>query len=124
MLGAIGILALLVASVGLYGVIAYAAERRTREFGIRMAIGAQRRNVLQLVAGDALMLTLAGMVLGLSLSLASTKLRRGLLFGLSPTDGTTFTGAALLWTAVALLAACVPAYRATNIDPVIALREE
>lgn len=124
LLSAIGILALLVASVGLYGVIAYAAKRRTREFGIRIAIGAQRRNVLQLVAGDALIITLVGVALGLSLALASTKLLRGLLFGLSPTDAATYAGAALLWTGVSLLAACLPAYRATHVDPSIALREE
>jgi predicted permease len=124
LLGAFGILAVLIASVGLYGVIAYAAKRRTREFGVRMALGAQRRDVLRLVTGDALTITLAGVGLGLLISLASTNLLRGFLYGLSPTDAATYAGAALLWTAVSLVASCVPAYRATRVDPSIALREE
>jgi len=124
LLGAFGILALLIASVGLYGVIAFAAKQRTREFGIRMALGAQRRDVLQLVTRDALAMTLTGIGLGLLVSLASTNLLRGFLYGLSPTDAVTYAGAVLLWTAVSLVASCVPAYRATRIDPSIALREE
>ncbi len=124
LLGAFGILALLIASVGLYGVIAYAAKRRTREFGVRMALGAQRRDVLQLVTGDALTITLAGVGAGLLLSLALTHLLRGFLYGLSPTDGATYAAAALLWTAVSVAASCAPAYRATRVDPSIALREE
>jgi putative ABC transport system permease protein len=124
LLGAFGILALLIASVGLYGVLAYAAKRRTREFGVRMALGAQRRDVLWLVTGDALTITVAGVGLGLLISLASTNLLRGFLYGLSPTDAATYAGAALLWTAVSLVASCVPAYRATRVDPSIALREE
>jgi ABC-type antimicrobial peptide transport system permease subunit len=124
LLGAFGILALLIASVGLYGVLAFAANQRTREFGIRMALGAQRRDVLQLVTGDALTITFAGVGLGLLLSLASTNLLRGFLYGLNPTDATTYAVAALLWTAVSLVASGVPAYRATRVDPAIALREE
>ncbi|MGI8743418.1 MAG: ABC transporter permease [Bryobacteraceae bacterium] len=124
LLGAFGILALLIASVGLYGVIAFAANQRTREFGIRMALGADRRAVLQLVTGDALTVTLAGVGLGLLVSLASTNLLRGFLYGLSPTDAIAYAGAALLWTAVSLVASCVPAYRATRVDPSIALREQ
>jgi predicted permease len=124
LLGVFGVLAMLIASVGLYGVVAFAARQRTREFGIRMALGAQRRNVLQLVAGDAMTITLAGVGLGLLISVASTNLLRGFLYGLSPTDAATYAGAALLWTAVSLVASCGPAYRATRVDPSIALREE
>jgi predicted permease len=124
LLGAFGILALLIASIGLYGVLAFAANQRIREFGIRMALGAQRRDVLQLVTGDALTITFAGIGLGLLLSLASTNLLRSFLYGLNPTDATTYAGAALLWTAVSFAASGVPAYRATRVDPAIALREE
>jgi predicted permease len=124
LLGAFGILALLIASVGLYGVIAFTAKQRIREFGIRMALGAHRSDVLQLVTGDALMITLVGVGLGVVGSLVSTNLLRGFLYGLSPTDAATYAGAALLWTAVSLIGSCVPAYRATRVDPAIALREE
>ncbi len=124
LLGAFGMLALVIASVGLYGVLAFAANQRMREFGIRMALGAQRHDVLQLVTGDSLTITLAGIGLGLLLSLASTNLLRGFLYGLNPTDVRTYAGAALLWTAVSLVASCAPAYRATRVDPAIALREE
>lgn len=117
-------LALLIASVGLYGVIAFAARQRTREFGMRMALGAQKGDVLRLVTGQALAITLAGVALGLLLSLASTHLLRGFLDGLSPTDPVTYAAVALLWTVVSLFASAVPAYRATTVDPVIALREE
>jgi len=124
LLGAFGAIALVIASVGLYGVIAFAARQRTREFGIRMALGAERRDVLRLVTGDALLLAVAGVGLGLLIALAATNLLRGFLYGLSPTDSTTFVGAALLWTAVSLIASGVPAYRATKVDPLVALRYE
>lgn len=124
LLGAFGTLALLIASIGLYGVIAYAAKRRTREFGIRMAIGAQSHDVLQIVTADALTITLTGVALGLLFSLAFTTLLRAFLYGLSPTDPATYAAAALLWTAVSLIASAMPAYRATKVDPSIALREE
>jgi putative ABC transport system permease protein len=124
LLGGFGVLALLIAAVGLYGVIAYAARRRTREFGIRMALGAQRRDVLRLVTGDALTITLIGVAVGLAISLATTNLLRGFLYGLSPTDVATYAGAALLWTVVSLVASCVPACRAIRVDPVVTLREE
>jgi ABC-type antimicrobial peptide transport system permease subunit len=124
LLGAFGMLALLIASVGLYGVIAFGARQRTREFGIRMALGAQRRDVLRLVTGDSLTIALVGIALGVMVSLASTNLLRGFLYGLSPTDTVTFAGAALLWTAVSLIASAVPAYRATKVDPLTALRYE
>jgi ABC-type antimicrobial peptide transport system permease subunit len=124
LLGAFGMLALLIASVGLYGVIAFGTRQRTREFGIRMALGAQRRDVLRLVTGDSLTIALVGIALGVMVSLASTNLLRGFLYGLSPTDTVTFAGAALLWTAVSLIANAVPAYRATKVDPLTVLRYE
>jgi predicted permease len=124
LLGAFGALALLIASVGLYGVIAFVARRRTREFGIRMALGAQRRDVLRLVTGDALAIVLVGVGLGLLVSLAATQLLRGFLYGLSPTDTATYAGAAVLWVAVSLIASSVPAYRACRVDPSVALRDE
>jgi predicted permease len=124
LLGWFGVLALAIASVGLYGVVAFATRQRTREFGIRIALGAHRGDVLRLVTGDALAITLAGVVLGLVVSVASTRLLSGFLYGLSPTDGVTYGGVALLWVAVSLLASCVPAYRATRVDPSVTLREE
>jgi putative ABC transport system permease protein len=117
-------LALLMASVGLYGVIASVARRRTREFGMRMALGAQKGDVMRLVTGQAMAITLAGVVLSLVLSLAATQLVRGLLYGLSPYDPVTYASPALLWTIVSLIARSVPAYRATTVDPLVALREE
>jgi hypothetical protein len=106
LLGAFGILALLIASVGLYGVISFAVNQRTREFGIRIALGAERHNAGQLVTANALTITLVGVGLALLLSLASTHLLRGFLYGLSPTDPTTYATVALLWTVVALVAGC------------------
>jgi ABC-type antimicrobial peptide transport system permease subunit len=124
LLGAFGVLALAVAAVGLYGVIAFAATQRMREFGIRMALGARRREILGLVAGDAMTIAAVGIGLGVMVSLASTKLLRGFLYGLSPTDTVTFLGAAVLWVFVSLMASAMPAFRATRVDPVVALREE
>jgi predicted permease len=124
LLSGFGVLALLIAAVGLYGVIAYAARQRTREFGIRMALGAQRRDVLRLVTSNAVAITLAGIAVGLAISLATTNLFRGFLYGLSPTDVATYAAAALLWTVVSLVASCVPACRATRVDPAVTLREE
>lgn len=123
LLGAFGILALMIASVGLYGVLAFAANQRTREFGIRLALGARRWDLLRLVTGDALMMTFAGIGVGVILSLAATSLLRSLIYGLNPMDATTYAGAALLWTAVSVMASCVPAYRASRVDPAVALRE-
>ena len=89
-----------------------------------MALGAQRRDVLQLVTANALTITFTGIGLGLLLSFASTNVLRSFLYGLNPTDARTYAGAALLWAAVSLIASAVSAYRATRVDPAIALREE
>lgn len=122
--GFFGLLSLLLASIGLYGVIAYGVARRTNEMGVRMALGAQRRDVTRLVMGDLLRLTAFGIGLGLTAALTMTRLISSLLFGLTPNDPMTISMAALLLVTVALLAGYLPARRAARIDPLDALRCE
>jgi len=117
-------LALLLASAGLYGLMSYAVTRRTREMGIRVAVGAQRRNVLWIVLREALLLGLVGIAIGLPCALAAGRLLAGMLFDISPNDLATITGVSLLLLAVALFAGYLPARRASRIDPVVALRAE
>jgi predicted permease len=124
LLGGFGLLALAIAAVGLYGVVAFTAGQRTREFGIRMALGAQERDILRLVTGDGLVIALTGITLGATISLGATGLLRSFLYGLSPTDGTAFAGAAVLWLTISVLASATPAYRAMKVDPVAAIRHE
>ena len=119
-----GLLALLLACVGLYGVMSYGVARRTNEIGIRMALGARNRSVLWLVLREALTLVAIGLVVGVLASLAVTKTAASLLYELKPNDPLTIASATLLLAAGGALAGYVPAGRAARVDPMVALREE
>jgi putative ABC transport system permease protein len=122
--GSIGVMGLLLASVGVYGVLSYSVSQRTQEIGVRVALGADRRQVLGLVVKHGLWLVGIGIVVGLGLALAGTPQARSLLFQVSPFDPISFAAVALLFVAVAFLASFLPARRATRVDPVVALRGE
>lgn len=123
-LGVFACAALALAVTGVYGVMSYAVARRTHEIGVRVALGAQRWDVIGLVLGRGMKLALAGVAAGLLAALASTRLMSGLLYGVSPNDPLTLIAVSALLVAVAFLACLIPAYRATKVDPVVALKYE
>ncbi len=122
LLGVFAGIAVALAAIGIYGVMAYSVAQRTREIGIRMALGAQRGQVVRLVLSQGLALTLIGTVAGLGAAAAVTRYLRAMLFGLTPLDPLTFAAVALLFSAVAIVASYVPARHATRVDPLTALR--
>ena len=118
------IVALLLATVGIYGVISYSVGQRTKEFGVRMALGAQPSDVLSIVLGRGMLLALAGIIIGLAGAFALTRFLSTLLFGIGPTDPITFGAVSLLLGAIAFLACLIPARRAAKVHPMVALRYE
>jgi len=117
-------LAFILASIGIFGIVSYSVAQRTREIGIRVALGAQQRDLLGLMLKETFRLTLLGLVLGLAGALAATRLLTSLLFGVKPTDPSTFVSLSLLLAFVSLLASYIPARRAAKVDPLVALRYE
>jgi ABC-type antimicrobial peptide transport system permease subunit len=124
LLGVFAVLASILAAIGIYGVMAYSVNERTHEMGIRLALGARPATILQLVIGQALVLTATGVAIGLTGAFAVTRVMSSLLYGVSNTDGFTFVVTPVLLGGVALLASYIPARRASRVDPMIALRCE
>jgi ABC-type antimicrobial peptide transport system permease subunit len=124
MIGLFALIALLLAGLGIYGVISYMVNERRHEIGIRLALGAQRRNILAIVFRQGLGMALAGSVIGLAGALVVTRLMAGLLYGVRPADPLIFAAVALVLMGVALFACYIPARRAIAVDPIVALRHE
>jgi len=124
MVGLFALTALLLAALGIYGVVSYMVSERTHEIGIRLALGAQQQNILRMILRQGLGLAIAGAAVGLACALIVSHLVAGLLYGVRPTDPLTFAGVALLLVGVALLACYIPARRAIRVDPLVALRYE
>jgi ABC-type antimicrobial peptide transport system permease subunit len=124
MFTAFAVIALVLAAVGVYGVIAYSVAQRTREIGVRVALGAQRSNVLALVLGHGAVLAGLGIGIGLAGALGVTRFLRAMLYGVSPFDAMSFVAVTFVLSAIAFLASYVPARRAAQVDPVEALRQE
>jgi ABC-type antimicrobial peptide transport system permease subunit len=122
--GAFSGIALFLAAIGIYGVLSYFVLQRSREIGVRMALGAQRSNVLQLVLGQGLRLIVIGVAVGLVAAFLSVRALSSLLFGVRPTDLPTFVAVTMLLALLGLLACAAPAFRATRVDPLVALRSE
>jgi ABC-type antimicrobial peptide transport system permease subunit len=124
MLGLFAALALALATIGIYGVMAYMVNQGTREIGIRLALGATQRNILHLIVRQGMILALTGVAIGLAGAFALTRLMRSLLFGIRSTDPLTFIAIAALLAVIALLASYIPARRAARIDPMVSMRCE
>jgi putative ABC transport system permease protein len=124
MLGLFAAIALVLSAVGIYGVLSYSVSRRTHEIGIRSALGATRRDILRMVVGEGLLLTLTGVGVGVAVALGLTRVLTSLLYGVRPRDPLTFVALALLLVIVALLAVYIPTRRVKNVDPMVALRYE
>ena len=124
MLAMAGAMALLLGVAGIYGVISYSVSQRTREIGIRMALGARQQDVLGMVVGNAFRMAILGIGIGIGLAIALSRLLRGVLFGVSNFDPVSYVGLTMLLLLVALIASWLPARRASKVDPAVALHEE